>query len=168
MMEVITDSYDNISINQLYSKLSQKFAQLDKINQEEKLAQAEKSKDYFETAASNKNYDEKDFARVLEKFKKTDAQIRTHEQVHATIGHTTAPISYTYQQGPDGKMYAVGGSVRLDVSIPEDPKEALYKLDQIQKASTAPAFLSGADISISSQANLNKLLIEIKVDENAS
>lgn len=157
-MEIITDSYDNISVNQLYSKLNAKIAQLDKLEKEE-FVNTSKS-DYIEASATPKNYDEQDFQRVLEKFKKTDAQIRSHEQVHATIGHTTSPISYTYQQGPDGKMYAVGGSVRLDVSIPDDPKAASFKLDQIARAASGPSNPSGADIAIATQANMNKMLIE--------
>jgi hypothetical protein len=166
-MDIITDSYNNVTINQLYSKLSQKFAQLDKLDQEESISKASKS-DYIETSGVPKNYDEQDFQRVLDKFKKADADIRSHEQAHATIGHTTSPISYNYQQGPDGKMYAVGGHVRLDVSLPEDPKAAMHKLDQIQKASTSVSEPSGADMSIATSANLNKLLLQSRGEENAS
>lgn len=164
-MEIITDNYDNISITQLYSKLSQKYAQLDKLDQ----AEAIKPKsDYYENSSTVENYDEVDFQRVLEKFKSKDQDVRSHEQIHATIGHTTTPISYTYQEGPDGKMYAVGGNVRLDTSIPQDPKAASYKLDQIKKAAAGPMDSSGADSMIVSAANLNKMLIEQKGDEDAS
>lgn len=166
-MDIITDSYDNITINQLYSKLSQKYAQLDKLDQEESISKAPKS-DYIESNGVPKNYDEQDFERVLQKFKKSDADIRSHEQAHATIGQTTSPISYNYQQGPDGKMYAVGGQVRLDVSIPDDPKAAMHKLDQIQKASIAGAEPSGADMGIATSANLNKLLLQSRGEDNAS
>jgi len=164
-MEIITDNYDNISITQLYAKLSQKYGQLDKIEQSEQL---KPKGDYYEKSSTVKNYDEVDFQRVLEKFKSKDQEVRSHEQIHATIGHTTTPISYNYQEGPDGKMYAVGGSVRLDTSIPQDPNAASYKLDQIKKAAAGPADSSGADSMIVSAANLNKMLIEQKGDEDAS
>lgn len=164
-MEIITDNYDNISITQLYAKLSQKYAQLDKIEQTEAI---KPQSDYYEKSSNIKNYDEEDFQRVLEKFKSKDQEIRSHEQIHATIGHTTTPISYNYQEGPDGKIYAVGGSVRLDTSIPQDPKAASYKLDQIKKAAAGPSDPSGADTMIVSAANLNKMLIEQKGDEDAS
>jgi hypothetical protein len=156
-MEIITDSFENISITQLNAKLAQKLGELNKIKQEE-VEKSSNQGDYFDQS-NPKNYDQKDFERVLDKFKKTDLEIRTHEQAHATIGHTTAPISYNYQKGPDGKMYAVGGSVRLDTSIPKDPKEAMYKLDQIKKASSGVDNQSSADIGISTQASLNKMLI---------
>jgi len=156
-MEIITDSYSNMTLGQLTSKLAQKFGELNKIDQ----ANVEKvsaKQDYIDPSNPN-NYDKEDFSRVLEKFKKMDLDIRSHEQAHATIGHTTAPISYNYQKGPDGKMYAVGGSVRLDTSIPKDPDAAMYKLDQIKKAASGVEHQSGADIGISTQASLNKMLI---------
>lgn len=166
-MDVITDNFDNISLNQLYAQLSAKYAQLNKAEEEEKVENISK-KDYIEQSSQATNYDERDFQRVLEKFKKTDANIRTHEQIHASIGHTTSPISYNYQQGPDGKMYAVGGHVRLDTSIPDDPKAAAFKLDQINRAVTAVSDSSGADNAIASQSNLNKILLQLKGEENAN
>jgi hypothetical protein len=102
-MDIVTDSYENISINQLYAKISQKQAQINSIEQKEKIENV-KNKDYIELSTVPNNYDEKDFQRVLEKFKSQDIKTRSHEQAHATIGHTTSPISYNYQKGPDGKM----------------------------------------------------------------
>eukprot|EP01156_Anaeramoeba_ignava_P001729 Anaeramoba_ignava/a182_218.p1 GENE.a182_218~~a182_218.p1 ORF type:complete len:165 (+),score=14.80 a182_218:20-514(+) len=162
-MDIITDSYDNMTLGQLYNKISEKQAQLRKMDIETSLEVQETSKkDFYDTSSSSGNYDEQDFERVLQKFKNKDAQIKSHEQVHATIGATTSPISYVYQQGPDGKMYAVGGSVRFDVSIPDDPKAAQAKLDQISKAASAAGDPSAADMSIATQANMNKLLIQMK------
>jgi len=156
-MDIVTNEYNNISITQLTSQLMQKLGELDKIDTQNIQAQSFRE-DYFDISNSN-NYDKQDFARVLDKFKTTDHNIRSHEQTHATIGHTTAPISYTYQEGPDGKLYAVGGSVRLDTSIPKDPKEAEIKLDQIEKSVNAVSNQSGADSNIALQASLNKMLI---------
>jgi hypothetical protein len=168
IMDIITENFDNISVNQLYSKLSAKQAELAKVEETAKL-ESSRSKDYIEeSGAVGKNYDKQDFERVLSKFKRRDAEIRSHEQVHASIGPTTSPISYNYQQGPDGKMYAVGGSVRLDTSIPDDPKAAAFKLEQIQKAASGPVDPSGVDSTISQQANLNKMLIELKGGNDAS
>lgn len=165
-MDIITDQFDNISMNQVYAKLSSKYEQLNKIEKQEAI-EATRSKDYIETSPTNKNYDEEDFARVLDKFRNKDAETRNHEQAHASIGHTTSPISYNYQAGPDGKMYAVGGSVRLDTSIPDDPKAAAFKLDMIQKAALGVTNPSSADGAIASQSNLNKILIELKGEDNA-
>lgn len=166
-MDQIISTYDNIPLNRLYSELNQKIGELHKIEKEEAISASEKS-DYIEQLNDPySKYDENDFQRVLNKFKNTDAAIRSHEQIHATIGHTTAPISYNYQQGPDGKMYVVGGSVRLDTSITDDPKAAAFKLDQIARSAGGPADSSGADSMIVSQANLNKMLISQKGSFNA-
>ena len=101
-MDIITDRFENISVNQLYVQLSSKYDQLNKIDEKEQLEAVQK-KDYIEESGVNKNFDEEDFARVLQKFRAKDAEVRTHEQAHASIGHTTSPISYNYQSGPDGK-----------------------------------------------------------------
>jgi len=164
-MDIITEQFENISLHQLYTKLSTKHAEIEKLEEKDKI-ESVKKQDYIE--ASINKYDDDDFARVLEKFKNKDAEIRTHEQVHASIGHTTAPISYSYQQGPDGKMYAVGGSVRLETSMPDDPKAAAFKLDMLQKAASAPSNTSGADNAIASQSNLNKILLQLQGEENAN
>lgn len=64
-------------------------------------------------------------------------------------------------------MYATGGYVTLNVSIPKDESAAIAKLNEMQKASSSPSGLSGADASISQVANLNKMLIlSQKGDEN--
>ena len=165
-MDIITDQYENISINQLYSKISLKFTELEKLDEKDEIAAVQK-KDYIELSTTNDNYDEQDFARVLEKFKTKDAEVKSHEQAHATIGHTTSPISYNFQEGPDGKIYAVGGSVKLDTSIPDDPKAAAFKLDLLQKAASAPAETSSADNMIASQANLNKILLQLQGEDDA-
>jgi len=166
-MDVITDQYENISVNQLYAKLSAKYEELHKVKESQKVDNS-RFKDYIETGLVDKNYDEIDFARVVEKFRSKDAEIRTHEQAHASIGHTTTPISYSYQQGPDGKMYAIGGSVRFDTSIPDDPKAAAFKLDMLQKAASGPAQMSGADGVIATQSNLNKILIDLKGENDGN
>ena len=157
-MEIITASYDNMTLSQLNSKLAQKVSELHKIDQDISTSTKERE-DYFDISNPN-NYDKNDFARVLDKFKQTDLSIRSHEQAHATIGHTTSPISYTYQEGPDGKLYAVGGSVHLDTSIPDDPKAAQYKLDNIKKAASGVSDESGADSAIVTAASLNKMIIQ--------
>jgi hypothetical protein len=61
--------------------------------------------------------------------------------------------------GPDGKLYATGGHVRLDTSIPKDEDAAQAKLSQIQSAATAANELSGADAQIARTASLNKMLL---------
>ncbi len=150
-----------ITKSAIYVKLSQKYAQLNAIDTKQEQNQALKIKeDYFDI--SNNNYDKNDYERVLEKFKSMDSNIRSHEQAHASSGTTTTPIQYSYQVGPDGKMYATGGHVRLDTSIPSDPKSAAIKLDQIKRSATSSVDSSSADMSIASSVNLMKMRLELE------
>ena len=148
-----------ISKSSILVKLDQKYAQLNAIDQKEIKNNFLSKADYIEV--SGNNYDKNDYERVLEKFKNIDSNIKSHEQSHASSIGTTTPISYNYQMGPDGKMYATGGHVRLDTSIPNDPKAAMAKLDKIQHASNG-VDMSGADSSIARQANLMKMKLQIE------
>lgn len=83
-----------------------------------------------------------------------DREVRAHEQAHKAAGgqYAGAP-SYEFQTGPDGKRYAVGGSVPIDTSpVAGDPEATIRKMDQIRRAANAPAQPSGADRAIASQA----------------
>lgn len=91
----------------------------------------------------------------VEKLRARDREVRTHEQAHKSAGGRYAgAISYDYQTGPDGKRYAVGGSVPIDVSpVPNDPEATIQKMDQVQRAALAPAEPSGADRRVAAQAS---------------
>jgi len=152
----ITDNYLNIS--SIYQELSLKKSQLSNIDKKENEKSTFEKNDLV--TLGEKNYDENDYQRVLNKFKNKDNEVRTHEQTHASGATTTSAINYNYQVGPDGKLYAMGGSVRFDTSIPESSQSAKVKLEQLKKASSSVSSLSGADASIAQTANLNKMLLE--------
>jgi hypothetical protein len=155
-----------ISKSTINIQLSQKYAQLHALDQKASLEKTSQNKqDYIEV--SGQQLDKNDYERVLAKFKSADSHIRAHEQNHASHGTTTAPIQYNYQMGPDGKMYAVGGSVRLDTSIPDDPKAAQIKLDQIKRSANTNSDPSGADIGISSEVNIMKARLQFEETKKA-
>jgi hypothetical protein len=92
--------------------------------------------------------------QAVAKLRARDAEVHQHEQAHATVGgqYAGAP-SYTYQQGPDGKRYAVGGQTPIDASpIQGDPEATARKLDQVRRAALAPGSPSGADLAIAAAA----------------
>lgn len=83
-----------------------------------------------------------------------DREVRRHEQAHAAAGgaHAGAP-SYQYEQGPDGKRYAVSGEVSIDTSpVQGDPKATIAKMQQVKAAANAPAQPSGQDRAVSAAA----------------
>ncbi|WP_339650222.1 putative metalloprotease CJM1_0395 family protein [Halopseudomonas pelagia] len=83
-----------------------------------------------------------------------DREVRTHEQAHKAVGGQYAgAVSYSYERGPDGRLYAVGGSVAIDTApVPGDPAATLQKLQQVQRAALAPAQPSAQDIAVAAQA----------------
>lgn len=90
----------------------------------------------------------------LKELKARDQEVRTHEQAHMAVGGQYAgSASYTYQAGPDGVRYAVGGEVPIDVSqVQNDPAATLEKMQQVQRAAMAPAEPSSQDRQVAAQA----------------
>ncbi len=83
-----------------------------------------------------------------------DQAVRAHEQAHAAVGGSYAGApSYTYSRGPDGKRYAVGGEVGIDISVvPNDPAATLAKMETVLRAALAPADPSARDLRVAAQA----------------
>jgi hypothetical protein len=90
----------------------------------------------------------------VERLKKRDRDVHEHEHAHEAAGGAYAgSASYTYETGPDGKRYAVGGEVPIDVSsVPGDPEATIRKMRVVQRAARAPAHPSGQDLKIAAQA----------------
>lgn len=95
----------------------------------------------------------------LAELKKRDAEVRAHEQAHASVGGSLAGApSYEFETGPDGEKYAVGGEVQIDVSeVAGDPQATIAKMQQVRAAALAPAEPSGPDRQIANEAQ-QKLL----------
>ncbi|MFZ5484187.1 MAG: putative metalloprotease CJM1_0395 family protein [Pseudomonadota bacterium] len=87
------------------------------------------------------------------KLKATDAKVRAHEAAHMAAGAgLTSGANFVYTRGPDGKQYAVGGEVKIDVSPGQTPQQTLEKARRIQAAALAPADPSPQDRAVAAQA----------------
>ncbi|MCB1961253.1 MAG: hypothetical protein KDE68_12140 [Rhodocyclaceae bacterium] len=91
---------------------------------------------------------------LIDQLKATDRQVRSHEAAHlAAAGHLAlGGAGFSSVRGPDGRMYAVGGEVNIDVSPGRTPEETIAKGEQIQRAARAPADPSAQDIRVAAQA----------------
>lgn len=92
--------------------------------------------------------------RKLDELRETDARVRRHEEAHrAAAGalYRGGP-NYTFETGPDGKRYAVAGSVQIDTSPGRTPEETVQKAVQIRRAALAPMDPSGTDRAVASKA----------------
>lgn len=93
--------------------------------------------------------------RQIEELKSRDREVKTHEQAHIAAGgsYVLGGASYDYQTGPDGKQYAVGGSVNIDTSpVKGNPEATIAKAQVVIKAALAPAEPSGQDQKVASAA----------------
>lgn len=90
----------------------------------------------------------------VSKLQARDAEVRAHEAAHlAAAGGTAAGgASFTYQKGPDGKQYAIGGEVPIDMSKGSTPEATIAKMQQVKAAATAPANPSGQDMKVAATA----------------
>lgn len=91
----------------------------------------------------------------VRELKDRDSEVRAHENAHAAVGGQYAGSpSYTYQTGPDGGRYAIGGEVPIDVSdVPGEPEKTIAKMQVVRAAAMAPAEPSAADRQVAAQAS---------------
>ncbi len=107
--------------------------------------------------------------RQLAAFVERDLEVRKHEQAHQMAGgeHAGSP-SYQFSHGPDGKRYATGGEVAIDIgAIPGDPAATLAKMQQVRAAALAPAEPSSQDLSVAraataKEAQARKELMDVR------
>ncbi len=92
---------------------------------------------------------------VVKELQMRDREVRAHEQAHVSAGGglITGGPTYSYQQGPDGRQYAVGGEVQIDnAPVDGDPEATIRKMQQVIRAALAPAEPSGQDQAVASAA----------------
>jgi hypothetical protein len=118
------------------------------------ISQAEKA--LTEKSASSDQQVEREVQRVISELKSRDREVKAHEQAHLAAGgqHVTGGANYSYQTGPDGRRYAIGGEVGIDTSpVSGDPQATLAKAQQIRAAALAPAEPSSQDRKVAAQAS---------------
>ncbi len=82
-----------------------------------------------------------------------DRKVRAHEQAHMAAGAgVTGGASFQFTRGPDGRQYAVGGEVRINVSSGQTPESTIERARTIQAAALAPADPSSQDRAVAAQA----------------
>lgn len=95
--------------------------------------------------------------REIERLKQRDREVRAHEQAHIAAGgqYVRGGPHYEYERGPDGKLYAVGGEVPLDITpVKNNPEATIEKMQVIKRAAMAPAEPSAQDRQIAARAEM--------------
>jgi hypothetical protein len=83
----------------------------------------------------------------ITELKKRDQEVRAHEQAHlaAAGGMARGGAALSYETGPDGRKYAVGGEVQIVMRSGRSPEETIRNARQVQAAAMAPASPSSTD-----------------------
>ena len=92
--------------------------------------------------------------QMVRQLRQRDQQVKQHELTHlAAAGqYARGGPSYSYQQGPDGRQYAVGGEVGIDIGKENAPEKTIAKMRVVQRAALAPAQPSSTDRAIAAAA----------------
>ena len=129
-------------------------------SESESNAQGQQQKEQSHSEQSHDGKEADPAAEFTEKqeiiqLKQRDREVRSHELAHAAVGGSvTGAPSYSFTIGPDGKKYATGGEVSVDLStVPGDPQASIIKLKKVYAAALAPANPSAQDARVAAQAS---------------
>ena len=97
--------------------------------------------------------------RQIQELKNRDTEVRAHEQAHLSAAgqYATGSPSFSYQTGADGRQYAIGGSVPIDMGAESTPEATIMKMRTVKRAALAPADPSPADRQIAAQAAMQEM-----------
>ncbi|WP_245747757.1 putative metalloprotease CJM1_0395 family protein [Formivibrio citricus] len=106
---------------------------------------------------------------AIRELKNRDKTVRQHEAAHlaAAGGLAMSAASYSMQTGPDGKRYAIGGEVQIDITPGQTPEETVRKARIIQAAALAPAEPSAQDRSIAARAKAMEMQAEAEIAQRS-
>lgn len=112
-----------------------------------------KADDSGASTNGGEGFDEAELKELAE-LKARDREVRTHEAAHqAAGGQHSGAMSLTYQRGPDGTQYAVGGEVSIDIApVNGDAQATIEKMRVVRSAAMAPAEPSSQDSAVAAQA----------------
>lgn len=99
-----------------------------------------------------------------------DAKVKEHEAAHIAAGGSVVQggASFTYEQGPDQKLYAVAGEVAIDTSEEATPVQSIAKALQIRTAALAPSDPSPQDYQVASTATIMEMQARLQLSKEQS
>jgi hypothetical protein len=101
--------------------------------------------------------------RVLDALVRRDAEVRAHEAAHqAAGGELAGAASFTFEQGPDGRAYAVGGEVPIRLREGRTPEETIAIARRVRRAALAPANPSPQDLAVAASASQLELAAQAR------
>ena len=104
---------------------------------------------------------------LITKLQATDTKVRQHEAAHIAAGGNVikSGANFTYQKGPDNKLYAVGGEVAIDTSKEATPQKTITKMQTIRAAALAPSDPSPTDYKVATTATLLEMKARLELSQ---
>ena len=133
---------------------------------------AQRSDNESKQQARNQEQQQQQDLELVRSLSQRDSEVHAHENAHSAVGGQYAgSANYTYQRGPDGINYAVGGEVSIDVGvISGNPRATLEKMQLVQRAALAPAEPSSQDRRVAALASqqANQARAEIVIESRVT
>jgi len=105
----------------------------------------------------------KEELQLISELASRDREVRSHELAHQAVGgQYTGAAAFSFQTGPDGKRYAIGGEVPIDVSPAKNPEATIQKMRTVKAAALAPAEPSPQDLSVAATAT--QILLQAQIE----
>lgn len=95
-----------------------------------------------------------------------DSVVKAHERAHisAGAGVIRSGATFVYQEGPDKKLYAIGGEVSIDTGEENTPIETIQKMQLVRTAALAPSDPSSTDYQVAATASM--LQMQARLEES--
>ncbi len=167
----ISSGFNNFANANFHHNFSKNQNMKEQISSLENLNKTDHHDKSNETEKKDKNSNDKELSKEEElqvsKLRSRDSEVKAHEAAHiaASGGLASGGANYTYQQGPDGRMYAIGGEVSIDTSKGSTHEETIAKMQKVKAAATAPANPSGKDTKVASTAAVMEMQARIDLSK---
>ena len=161
------DTQDKSSISDVSVRLVDESASIQKPENEDQVLDPDRNGQKNEISEKSRQ-EELEFQ--IRELSQRDREVRNHERIHASLAgaHGGSP-SFQFQRGPDGVLYAVTGSVSIDLSeVSGNPEATLRKAKQIERAALGPSDPSGADRAVASNARGLALKAQAEIAQGSS
>lgn len=160
-MQISSSTLSNIGSN-YYTKLNDKEIIIYEDNSKENKKGVETKeldstkKDVKGSASQSKLSTDEE--QLLKELQSRDGEVKSHEAAHqAAGGGMTGAATFSYQKGPDGNMYAIGGEVSISYKSGSTPQETVANARQVIAAAMAPASPSSQDFAVASSAKVMEM-----------
>lgn len=102
---------------------------------------------------------------LIARLQATDTAVKAHERAHisAGAGVILSGANFTYQKGPDERLYAVGGEVAIDTAPENEPEATVKKMQIVRTAALAPSDPSPTDYQVASTASMLQMQARLEI-----